>query len=183
MPWGDSGIYGGCSRRLKHRIFAQNCRERGQLFVKMMIIWSHQSISMTSYDHPYIIYIYRKMMIIRSHKIGCLVTSYDHPYLYMYRKMMIIRSHNIGSLVTSYHHPYVNMYRKMMIFGDLLWSSFSDFEVKWWSWELLDLRITWSEDHRITESKDHRMWGSQYHEIQPFWELETLMTSHDPHFH
>ena len=79
MPWGDSGIYGGCSRGLKPRIFAPNCRERGQLFVKMMIIWSHQSVSMTSYDHPYIIY-NRKMMIIRSHEVESLVTSYDHHF-------------------------------------------------------------------------------------------------------
>ena len=39
MPWGDSGIYGGCCTGLKHRIFAQNCRQRGR-FVKMMIIRS-----------------------------------------------------------------------------------------------------------------------------------------------
>ena len=37
MPWGDSGIYGGCCTGLKPRVFAQNCRERGR-FVKLMII-------------------------------------------------------------------------------------------------------------------------------------------------
>ena len=71
MPWGDSGIYGGCCTGLKPQIFAQNCKERGQ-FVKMMIIRSHRSISMTSYDHPKI--------IIRSHQTPNFMASYDHHF-------------------------------------------------------------------------------------------------------
>ena len=76
MPWGWFWHIWGCCTGLKHWIFAENCREMGELFLKMMIRRSHHSVSMTSYDHPYIIH----MMIIRSHDVGSFVTSYDHHF-------------------------------------------------------------------------------------------------------
>ena len=80
MPWGDSGIYGGCCTGLKPRIFAQNCRERGW-FEKMMIpsLWLLVIIISENDDH-------KKSPNSQFH--GFLWSSFSYIYI-----RMIIRSH------------------------------------------------------------------------------------------
>ena len=101
MPWSDSGIYGGCCTGLKHRIFAQNCRERGW-FEKMMIpsLWLLVIIISENDDH-------KKSPNSELH--GFLWSSFSYTYIHKDDHKKSPNSQFHGFLWSSFSYIYIRM--------------------------------------------------------------------------